>query len=168
MFKPFLAFLILLSSTLSFPATSAAPKPHVIMLQMKIIGIKDGDTVEALYYKLPLTIRLEHIDAPEKKQDFGTKAKQKLSDLTFGKMVTVVSKGKKGNWDRNGRLIAELYTSESLNANKEMVRAGLAWHYEKYSDDPTYGVLQQQARLQKKGLWADKNPKAPWDFRAKK
>ena len=136
-----------------------------LTLKVKVIGVKDGDTVEVLYYQLPMVVRLEHIDAPEKKQAFGTVSKQKLSDLCFGKMVTIVSKGKKGNYDSRGRMIAEIYINEKTCLNKEMLKAGLAWHYKKYSSDTEYAQLEQVARKNKVGLWSDKNPVAPWSFR---
>ncbi len=138
-----------------------------LMLKVKVIGVKDGDTVEVLYYQLPIVIRLEHIDAPEKKQAFGTVSKQKLSDLAFGKTVTLVSKGKKGNSDGRGRMIAEIYTNEKTCLNKEMLKAGLAWHYKKYSTNAEYAQLETIAKKKRVGLWSDKNPIAPWNFRRK-
>jgi endonuclease YncB( thermonuclease family) len=47
----------------------------------KVIGIKDGDTFVILIDGKEQVVRLEHIDCPEKKQPFGTKAKQFASDL---------------------------------------------------------------------------------------
>ena len=139
-----------------------------LSLKVKVIGIKDGDTVEVLYYQLPFTIRLEHIDAPEKKQAFGTVSKKKLSDLCFGKMVTIVSKNKKGNYDRNGRMIAEIFLENGTNINKEMVKAGLAWHFKKYSKDRSYSDVEILAKKSKLGLWQDQNAIAPWEFRQNK
>lgn len=136
-----------------------------LILKVKVIGVKDGDTVEVLYYQLPMVIRLEHIDAPEKKQAFGTVSKQKLSDLCFGKNVTIVSTGKKGNYDGRGRMIAEIYVNDKTNVNKEMVKSGLAWHYKKYSKSDEYAQLENVARKNRVGLWADKSVVAPWDFR---
>lgn len=164
--KLFSLILLLLFGNSLLPASFQAPqKTDQLILKVKIIGVKDGDTVEGLYYQLPIVIRLEHIDAPEKKQDFGTVSKQKLSDLCFGKIVTIVSKGKKGNYDRNGRLIAEIYMNEKTCVNKEMLKAGLAWHYKKYSTSAEYAQLEDIARKNKTGLWKDKNPIAPWNFR---
>jgi micrococcal nuclease len=133
-------------------------------LEAKIIRILDGDTVEMLYDQLPIKLRLEHIDAPEKrgKQPFGNRAKQTLSDLCFEQVVTIHSDGK---FDRNGRLIGVIFNKEGLNVNKEMVRLGMAWHFKKYSDDMSYDELEKEARKGKVGLWIDPNPIAPWDFR---
>lgn len=131
--------------------------------QAKVVGIKDGDTFKVLYNNSEITIRLNHIDCPEKNQPFGKKAKWKASDLCFGKIVKIVSNGKK---DRYKRLIAEVYFN-NININKELVKNGLAWHFKKYSSDVEYAKLERQARKSKVGLWQEKNPIAPWDWRKK-
>lgn len=138
--------------------------PNDKILSAKIIRILDGDTVEILYDQLPIKLRLEHIDAPEKrgKQPFGNRAKKALSDLCFGQFVKIHSEGK---FDRNGRLIGVIFNKEGQNLNKEMVRIGMAWHYKKYSDDQSYDSIEKEARIEKVGLWKDPNAIAPWDFR---
>ena len=131
--------------------------------QAKVVGIKDGDTFKVLYNNSEITIRLNHIDCPEKNQPYGKNAKWKASDLCFGKIVKIVSNGKK---DRYKRLIAEVYFN-NININKELVKNGLAWHFKKYSSDVEYAKLERQARKSKVGLWQEKNPIAPWDWRKK-
>ena len=164
--KSILLFLLFFFGNQFLPAISqVSQQTDQLTLKVKVIGIKDGDTVEVLYYQLPMVVRLEHIDAPEKKQAFGSVSKQKLSDFCFGKTVTLVSKGKKGNYDSRGRMIAEIYINEKTCLNKEMLKAGLAWHYKKYSSNAEYAQLEQIARKNKVGLWSDKNPVAPWSFR---
>lgn len=127
----------------------------------KVIGVKDGDTVVLLVNGKPQTVRLAHVDCPEKNQAFGSKAKQFVSDFCFGKNVEAVIAGKP---DRNGRWIAEIFY-KNQNLNKEMVRNGLAWHYKKYSKNQNYAALENIARKKKAGLWQEKNPVAPWEFR---
>lgn len=128
----------------------------------KVIGVKDGDTVEILMNGKPQVVRLSHIDCPEKKQPFGNNAKQFASDLCFGKKVKLSTGWKK---DRNKRLLAEIILSNGKNLNKELVKNGLAWHFKKYSKDNSYDDLEKQARKQKLGLWNDKIPTAPWEWR---
>ena len=77
-------------------------------------------------------------------------------------MVRMSTDGKK---DRNKRLIAEIILKNGKNINKELVKNGLAWHFKKYSKDNSYDTLEKQARKLKLGLWKDKNPIAPWDWR---
>lgn len=163
--KYMLLFLCLFFGNIGVPASLATHKVEQLVLKVKVIGVKDGDTIEVLYYQLPLVVRLEHIDAPEKKQSFGNVAKQKLSSLVFGKTVTIVSKGKKGNYDGRGRIIAEIYTPDKVCANREMLKAGLVWHYKQYSKNEEYAKLELLARKNRVGLWKDKNPIAPWNFR---
>lgn len=127
----------------------------------KVVRIVDGDTLEILYGKLPVMIRLAHIDCPEKKQAFGNKAKQVLSDLCFGKEIEFDFIEK----DRNGRYICVLYNEKRMNINKEMIRLGMAWHFKKYSKDDSYAELENEARKNKVGLWHEPNPLAPWDWR---
>ena len=164
--KSILLLLFLFFGNYIIPASfQTSQQTDQLTLKVKVIGVKDGDTVEVLYYQLPIVIRLEHIDAPEKKQPFGTVSKQKLSDLCFGKTVTILSRGKKGNYDSRGRMIAEILVDNKLNVNKEMLKSGLAWHYKKYSSSTEYAQLENAAKKSKTGLWRDKNPIAPWNFR---
>ncbi len=95
----------------------------------KVIGIKDGDTFVVLMNGREQVVRLEHIDCPEKKQAFGTKAKQFTSNLCYGKSVHLQSKNK---YDRYKRLIAEVILPNGVNVNKALVKNGLAWHYKKH------------------------------------
>ena len=130
-------------------------------ISAKVVGVKDGDTFVVLHEQRQITVRLEHIDAPEKNQPFGTKAKQFASDFCFGKTVMVIGNGKK---DRNGRLIGEIFYNNQ-NLGKELVRNGLAWHFKKYSKSINYADLENAARQKQRGLWKEKNPVAPWDWR---
>ena len=132
--------------------------------EAKVVAVKDGDTIEVLYEKTTVAIRLAYIDCPElkKHQPFGQAAKQFTSDICFGQIVTVESDGKS---DRYKRLIAVIINNKNENVNKELVRAGLAWHFLKYSTDSTYNELQATARQRKVELWVDENPVAPWDWR---
>lgn len=136
-------------------------KDNFAKFKAKVIRIVDGDTLEVLFHELPIMIRLAHIDCPEKKQAFGTKAKQTLSDLCFGQEIEFDFNEK----DRNGRYICVIYNSQGINLNKEMIRLGMAWHFKKYSKDNSYADLENEARKNKVGLWKDANPIAPWDWR---
>jgi len=143
-------------------AKKKAPARYLTVFEGKVIGIKDGDTFEILYDSIPERVRLAEIDCPEKSQAFGKNARQYASDLCFGKTVTVTSDGKR---DRYGRVVGTITTQEGINVNEELVKAGLAWHYKQYSKSKTLDGIEQQARDKKLGLWADKNPVAPWEWR---
>lgn len=132
----------------------------------KCVGVTDGDTITIMYGNTPVRIRLQGIDAPESKQAFGTQSKQGLSSMVFGKIVGVKSTGK----DRYGRVLAWISAGRvgggTVDVNRTMVRAGLAWWYQQYS--PREIVLkdfQIEAQKARRGLWRDAKPVAPWSFR---
>jgi micrococcal nuclease len=130
----------------------------------KVVRVADGDTITILDSKKQQhRVRLIAIDCPESKQAFGQKAKEYLSKLCFGKEVGVSWRNK----DRYGRILGVVSVG-GVNCNEEMLKAGLAWHYRKYSKDKTLQTLEDAAKKAGKGLWADPKSVAPWDFRRKK
>lgn len=159
----------------SKPAIEVPAKPKKLPAQRslreltvfsgKVIGVKDGDTFEILYDGQPERVRLAEIDCPEKSQPFGNNAKQYASDLCFGQQVSVTVHGKR---DRYGRIVGTVVTADGVNVNEALVKAGLAWHYKQYSDSETLAAMEQQARLKQLGLWADKKPTPPWEWRKNK
>lgn len=161
-----LLLLLTLQSCFIQPAGNKGINYSNIVFTAKVIRILDGDTMEVLYENHPVKIRLAHIDCPEKRghQPFGAKAKQALSDLCFGQMVTV--QGQK--YDRYKRLIAVVVNDKKQVVNQEMIKLGMAWHFKKYSSDPLYAQLEINARKNKIGLWQDSTAVAPWDWRGKK
>lgn len=154
----------LLFFLLAFCVSFSQYVENLTEFQAKVVGIKDGDTYSILYHKKEHSIRLEHIDCPEGGQPFGKNAKRYASTICFDSTVLVKLTGKK---DRFGRLIGELYLDDKC-INKEMVRAGFAWHFIKYSKDYSYSELEEQARKAKLGLWTDPNAIPPWEWRKKK
>lgn len=57
---------------------------------------------------------------------------------------------------------------DGSNLNNELVQAGMAWWYRKYSDDPTLKLLESEARKAKVGLWSRPDAIPPWEFRRRK
>ena len=107
-----------------------------------VVGIADGDTITVLDAdKVQHKIRLTGIDAPEKKQPFGNRSKQSLSDMVFNKTVTVET----GKRDRYGRELGKVL-ADGKDVNLERVRAGLAWHYKAY--ERTQSAADRQKPMQ--------------------
>jgi endonuclease YncB( thermonuclease family) len=130
----------------------------------KVVSVADGDTITIIENldNGRFKIRLYGIDAPEKKQDFGQKAKQHLSSLIFNKVVKV----KFTEIDRYGRIVGKIFLND-IEINIEMLKAGMAWHYSRYDQTSTYITAEKQARKSGIGLWSMKNPIPPWNFRRK-
>jgi hypothetical protein len=124
----------------------------------------DGDTVELLENNQTTRVRLYGVDAPEKNQDYGTRARQFASDLAFGKNVQLIEKGK----DRYGRVIGIILLPDGRSLNEELVRQGFAWHYKEYAKDEALAQLELDARQNRRGLWEMPNPTPPWEFRSQR
>ena len=133
----------------------------VLGLEGKVDSIVDGDTLTVLTAdKQRIKIRLSGIDTPERKQAFGTKAKQALSSKVFGKTVRVRDNGQ----DRYKRTLGDIFLGDRW-INLELVEEGYAWHYKHYSKDKRLAQAEVEARAAKRGLWSDNNPVPPWEFR---
>ena len=119
-------------------------------LRGKVVDVSDGDTITVLVDRKPIKIRLDGIDAPESGQSFGNRSKQALSDMVFGKEVSIRKTGQ----DRHGRSLG-FVSRDGIDINSNMIEEGWAWHYKKYNDDSTLAYLERQARAANKGLWAE-------------
>lgn len=123
-------------------------------------GISDGDTFYMVIDGKSTRLRLAEVDAPEKKQSFGRRSEQSLRALLGERPITVT-------WDkvdRYGRPIVQVY-AEGIDVNAEQVGRGFAWVYRRYAKNPRLYVLENGARLERRGLWADPSPVEPWIWR---
>lgn len=127
----------------------------------RVVGIADGDTLSCLdsSYKTH-KVRLAQIDAPEKKQAFGSQSRQSLSDMAFGRAAVLQPE----TTDKYGRLVAKVLI-DGRDINLEQVRRGMAWVYRQYAQDSDYFAAENSAKAARSGLWADPSPTAPWDWR---
>jgi len=131
----------------------------------KVVGVTDGDTVSVMHADKAEEVRLWGIDAPESNQAFGTKAKQAASTLCFGKVVTVTVK----DTDRYGRTVGDVVLPDGKRLSRELILAGMGWWYNKYAPkDSELQRAEEEAQKKKRGLWADKAPVPPWEFRSSK
>jgi endonuclease YncB( thermonuclease family) len=126
----------------------------------RVSGVTDGDTLSVLQEGKSIKIRLYGIDCPEKHQAYGHRAHEFTSDFAFGKEVEV----RPVDRDRYGRLIAWVYVGGRC-LNEELLQAGYAWHFKRYSRDRHLAEIEIQARTSRIGLWRDPQPVPPWEFR---
>ena len=131
----------------------------------KVVKVADGDTFTLLdKNNQQVRVRLHGIDAPERGQDFGNVARQKLSDLVFGKEVKI----EEMDVDRYGRTISIVYTADGACANEILLQVGLAWHYKEYDDNEAWAAMEKKAKREKRGLWSQRKAVAPWQWRKDK
>jgi len=129
----------------------------------RVVSITDGDSITVLSNGAQVKIRLVGVDAPERKQPFGTRAREHLASLVHEKDVTIETSGQ----DRYGRTLGVVYVG-GKNVNAAMVESGMAWHYVQYSKDKRLMIVEHDAREFKRGLWADPEPVPPWEWRRRK
>lgn len=131
----------------------------------RVVGISDGDTITVLASgNRQVKVRLYGVDCPESKQAFGTRARQFTSSQVGGKIVQVHVEDR----DRYGRTVGIVTTQNGKVLNRELLAQGFAWLYSSYckaSFCRDWKALEQKAKKARLGLWADKSPIPPWEFR---
>lgn len=150
-----------LASTLFIAQTANADT-----LYGKVVAVLDGDTITVLQDRAQTRVRIAGIDAPEKRQAFGQRSKQSMSECAFGKSVEV-------QWvkiDRYGRTIGKVLAN-GVDCGLRQIELGLAWHYKAYAKDQTpddraaYALAEEKSKMERLGLWSDADPMPPWDYR---
>ena len=141
-----------------------------------VVRVGDGDTLTLLDASHKMhKVRLSGIDAPERRQAYGERARQHLALLTYGKSARVIWQKR----DRYGRIVGRVFVAEcggpecpfSREVGLEQIKAGLAWHYKDYAREQPpnerwrYALVELQARARREGLWQDASPIPPWEFR---
>jgi len=133
------------------------------LLRGRVVKVVDGDTVKVRTVEGVRSVRLDSIDAPEKRQPFGKASRQALQALLPANTeVDILDLGE----DRYHRMLGQIYLPDGTNVNSLQVRTGNAWVFTRYCRDPIYWVpLQAAAQRDRRGLWVEPHPVAPWEFR---
>lgn len=133
------------------------------LLPGRVLKVNDGDTVRLETARGVLRVRLDSIDAPEKKQAFGSRSRQALRELLpVGSPVKLLELGQ----DRYQRTLGQIYLTDGTNVNALQVRNGQAWVFTRYCRDPAYWMpLQREAQEHRRGLWIEAGAVPPWEFR---
>lgn len=126
----------------------------------QVTAVSDGDTLRLVRGDKEFKCRLAEVDAPEKAMPYGPEAGARLSQLVMGRTVTV----KVREVDQYGRLVVWVTLGGEL-LHRRLLAEGQVWWYRYYSKDPSLGELEAQAKAARRGLWADPNPEAPWEWR---
>ncbi|MBS0291882.1 MAG: thermonuclease family protein [Proteobacteria bacterium] len=140
------------------PASTAA-------LICLVVAIHDGDTLTARCGSPGAwrreRVRIAAIDAPESRQAFGQRARQNLAQLCFRQQAHLYRLGH----DHYGRTLAQV-RCQGRDVAAAQVGSGLAWVYApQAARHPDLVALERQARQRRTGLWSQKRPLAPWDYR---
>ncbi|MEQ6290886.1 thermonuclease family protein [Vogesella sp. GCM10023246] len=170
--RKFMAALVLLAALAAWlwPQPGGGAQTGA-QLQGTVVAIADGDTLTVLdAAQQQHKVRFAFIDAPEKAQPYGQRARQALSEQVFHQAVRV----EVIEQDRYGRNVGRVWRQDQ-DINLLLVQQGYAWHYRQYaqktqsgSDFARYEAAQQQAEHDRLGLWQQTTPQAPWDWRRNK
>lgn len=147
-------------------ALGAAPAAWAWTLQGQVVAIVSGDTLRIRDERqVQHTVRLAGVDAPEKFQAYGQRSLDSLRELAFQRYVTVEGSG--SGSPRVGRVRAE-----GRDIAMEQLQLGAVW-YDKsrvqalpQADRESYAAAHEDARQRRTGLWRDKAPIPPWEYRA--
>ena len=131
----------------------------------KVKRIIDGDTIEVEIKKdYKRVIRFFGVDCPEKTQKYGIVAKDRLSELLYGKEIDVypVKLGK------YGREVSIVYVNGTSVA-EIMLKEGLCFASgDNHKLATNYFRLQEKSRVEKKGMWKEGNIENPAYYRRRK
>lgn len=127
----------------------------------EVVAVSGGDTIKVLHNEKSEWVRLNGVDCPEKDQAYGLDAKRFTADFVSKTKVIVNML----DFDMYGRTVGEVTLSDGRSLNRELVKAGLAWWYRKYSPDQSLGALEAGAKEARRGLWSDPDPMSPWEWR---
>jgi len=136
-----------------------------VTLQAKVVEVQSGNTLIVSNTNRPVHVRLKSVVPPEAGQPFSDTARDHLKVLVFDKTVTV-----EYTHLADGYLEARVLLN-GVDIGSQMLRDGVAWydHATDYqldeSDRNLYALCEQAARAEKRGLWQDDSPLAPWDYR---
>src|SRR5262249_5899852 len=130
-----------------------------------VVSVLEGNTIEVLQYAQPERLRLSGIDCPEKGQTYGNEAKQAASTLVLGRHVILQTHGH----DKYRHILGDVFLRNYTTVNHVLIKDGWCWWYRRYAPgDTVLEGLEQAAREAKKGLWADRRPVPPWEWRAQR
>ncbi len=140
-------------------ATLAKPASQWVGWVTKVV---DGDTLHVQPAQGGVThkLRIKGIDAPEVCQAWGLQSREALARLVWGQRVTV----QLNDVDDHGRWLANVFVNgEDVGAR--LVAQGHAWSYQFRRDPGPYVFQQQQAAINRLGLFGQPQAMRPREFR---
>lgn len=134
-------------------------------LKGKVVKVSDGDTFTLLGAdNQKIRVRLSAIDAPETGQPYSERSRRRLAEMIVDQDIEVLVE----STDRYGRKIAKIKTPLVDDVGLQLVKEGLAWHYSYFDKSASYAQAEKQARENRTGLWQEKDPINPYDYRKMK
>lgn len=134
-------------------------------LQAKVVEVTTGNTLVVSNTNRSVRIRLKSVMPPEGGQPFSEAARDHLKALVLDQTVLVDYS------HLTDRYLEARVFLNGIDIGSQMLRDGVAWydHATDYelteSDRGLYAQCELAARGEKRGLWQDESPVAPWEYR---
>jgi len=149
-------------------------------MEGRVARVEDGDTILVVdRNNTQHTVKLSGIDAPDRSQSFGMQAQSNLGSLLSDQEVTVIWE----NRTREGNLLAKVMVSppqapcrmrpdcpRTLDAGLQQITDGMAWwrvqtvDQQSAPDRAAYRHAEFDAKIHRRGLWAEAKPIPPWQW----
>ena len=128
------------------------------------MDVVDGEDLAVLSQGHLVKIKLVGVASPQVNQSYGAIARQHLADLILNKYVVV-----RYSSLRDGYIVGQVLL-EGMDIGAQMLRDGVGWYNK--ADEANLSDIERQiyeksqdaARSERRGLWQDESPVAPWDF----
>jgi endonuclease YncB( thermonuclease family) len=166
------AALVLLSLLAVAPALPAREAPAPI--EGAALDVQDGDSfVLRADDGSRVRVRVNGIDAPERRQPYADVSRRHLGELLRGRRIRL-EPVKRDVFERTvARVVVVDGDPPERDAGLAQIEAGLAWHFKRYRADQSadaflrYAQAERDAQARGLGLWRDPSPEPPWDFRSR-
>ena len=134
----------------------------------RVARVVDGNTIVVNNETTgrPLRVLLRGTDAPELRQAGGAESRRRLESLVAGAQVRVEFKFT----DKYAQVLG-LVLKDGEDINLSQLAEGMAWFRTNLAnelsaeDRKLYEGAEREARAARKGLWKERAPVAPWEFR---
>ena len=127
----------------------------------EVVRIQDGDSITVMRDGEEIVIRLFGVDCPERGTKFDSQSRRFTAKMLRRRQVKVIPKER----DQFGRVVARVLVGKT-DISLELLRAGLAWHFTRFSRDSELAKAQEMAQDNRVGIWSQSDPVPPWEFRA--
>ncbi|MFP4502961.1 MAG: thermonuclease family protein [Candidatus Hydrogenedentota bacterium] len=128
-----------------------------------VVGAPAGDILAVDREGESVRVRVFGVDCPDTGQSFAEEATAFTKKHTVGKKVGIEVVAT----DSTGMRVAKITLPEGADLGEALLEKGLAWWDRRNAEEArSLKLLNAEALIEEKGLFAQDAPLAPWDFRA--
>ena len=122
-----------------------------------------ADALEVLWRGRSWVLLFAGVNAPHAGQAYSARALAQVAEWTLAGALILLAPPRIDR--KHGWLIASVGTERIPDLGAGLVERGLAWHTEHLHPDWRLATLQAGAKRLGLGLWSQRDPEAPWEYR---